>query len=204
MISDLLIGYIAALLSIVVGFVLNEIHDWYKESKKIIQKEKKIAKILFTDIKAILDSLGSYTHECHRPEYNDNIEMVCIARNARGTLLKNILADFQVICNDPTIFDNPTFQAVFDLKLFLSDFIDRCNEVIEFDDFWTNELRRFGVTSLEKLEDGAQKVTLTESWEYQFEDLHNRFVRDFNMLNDKSSELDGILRTKYRFNNTDE
>jgi hypothetical protein len=199
MVEDLLIGYIIALLSIVVGFVLNEIHDWYKVSKKIIQKENKIAKILSTDINAILDSLDSYQHECHRPEYDENLEMVCIARNAQGTLLKNILADFQAICNDPTVFDNPTFQDVFEFKLFLSEFTDRCKEVIEFDDFWMTELRRLGVTAIDDVNNDALRDTLTQSWNYRFEDLHERFVRDFNLVRDKGSELKDVLGTKYNF-----
>jgi hypothetical protein len=202
--DDLFVGYIIALLSMVVGFVLNEIHYWYKDGKKTIQKENKIAKILFTDINAIIDSLHSYTHECHRPEYDENLEMVCIARNAQGILMKNILADFQTICNDPTIFDNPTFQAVFNLKLFLSEFIDRCDEVIEYDEFWTTEMRIRGVTNLDDIEDETVRQELTESREYRFEDLNHRFVRDFNLVHDKSYELKDVLITKYNFKDSEE
>jgi len=199
MTDDLLIGYVSALLSIVVGFVFYEIHVWYKEEKEKKRKEEKIARILFIDINGLIDSLNSYTHECHRPEYDENLEMICIAKNAQGTLLRIILDDFQTLCNDPTVFDLAFFQTIFDLKLFISEFVDRCKEVLEFDEFWTREMQRLGVIDLHDIEDEAVREVLISSRDYRFEDLNHRFIRDFNLVMDKSSALNEVLKAKYGF-----
>ena len=118
-------------------------------------------------------------------------------KECAGNTLENFLDDFQTIFNDPSVFDIDLFQKIFDLKLFISEFVDRCREVIEFDEFWTKEKQRLGVTNLHDVEDEALRDVLISSRDYRFEDLNHRFVRDFNIVMDNSSALNEVLKAKY-------
>ena len=194
MAEDSITSVIVILISVSLGFILAEIHEWIKYRRERKKKETKIAKILFIDSKGILNTFDSYAHDCHRPEFNENLEMVCIARKAQSKIVLQILDDLQKFSQEMILFEDSIAFAVFDLKWALNDFVRSAEEVLEFDKFWTDEIKNnpFEETSVEYTERETR-------WEFQFNVLHERFVQDYNFVKRMNFDLKTKLTEKYGF-----
>ena len=188
MAEDLITNVIIILISVFLGFVLSEVHDWRIYSRETKERQQKIVKILFINSKGINNTFNSYTHDCHRPEYDEYLEMVCIARKVQGKLISQILTDIQNISQEMIFINNSIATTVFDLKWALNDFIRTTEEVLEFDKFWEEETRKIPIGGSEESE---------ERWYFQVGLLLERFREDFNFAKDVNLKLTKELIEKY-------
>jgi len=193
MADDLITNVIIILISVFSGFILAEFHDWIKYIKEKKEKEQKIAKILFINSKGILNTFDSYALDCHRPEFDENLEMVCIARKAQSKIVSQILDDLQNFSREMILFEDSIAFIVFDLKWALNDFVRSSEEVLEFDKFWTEEIKN------NPLEENSPEYAERETrWGVQFNILHSRFVKDYYFVKSMNFELKTKLAEKYR------
>ena len=191
--DDPVVSVIIALVSVFIGFALSEIHEWIKNGRKSNEKQEKCAKILYIDTHGIGNLLCTYQNNCHRPEYDEYREAVCIAKRIKGDcILSQTSNEISNLGTDIALFDISIITKIFDLKWALYDFVNMSKELLDFNDTLNKELENHP-------EEHEINTDDDERWIRQMEGLAAQFVVDYNFLQDRNSELRECLKKKYNF-----
>ena len=128
--QDLIVGVVIALISLMVGFFLNEYKMILEKNRENEELKRKWAKLLQIECKGAIDALNSNIHFCHRPDYGEDKEMLCRAKRiSENSFLSQIMHNIQNIGNNVALFDDQIIELIFNLKWGISDLIRSANEI---------------------------------------------------------------------------
>ncbi|MCE5297992.1 MAG: hypothetical protein LLF84_03480 [Methanoregulaceae archaeon] len=184
----MIVGVAIALISLLVGFFLNEFKSVHEKKKEIEEIKRKWAKVIQIECKGAIDALNSNIHFCHRPEYGEDKEMLCRAKRiSENSFLSQILSNIQNISNNLALFDDPTIELLFNLKWGISDLIKTANEISS----------NFKVIYLEEFE--TKPESEYEKYNYEVQEYLAQLNLDEKFVADTCFKLVENLQTEFKF-----
>lgn len=186
MVQDIETAVIISLVSLIIGFLLNETKSYLTKWRDLNSKREIWAIILQKEAKGIVDIINQYIHDCHLPHYGTEKEIFCRAKkiSERG-ILSISMKSFQNISEYVELFDEDTIELIFYIRWGLSDIINTCNDIS----------RNFNIKYIEDLDELPDEER--DHYQTEVEDMVHSFEKDEKFVADTCCKLIDNLKGKY-------